>query len=81
MLSARNAAEHSVPDTVHDAAEREESRGWAPLAVPPLTLLLLGAASSASSPRDMAIATLSLLALALAAVAFAAAGGDQGAGR
>jgi hypothetical protein len=81
MLSARNAAEHNVHDTVHDAAEREESGGWAPLAVAPLTLLLLGAASIANSPRDMAVAALSLLALALAAVAFAAAAGDQGAGR
>lgn len=73
MLSTRDAGDASIHEVIHDEAGREEGRGWAPLAVPPLTVLLLAAAALAPSPGDLAVATLSLLALALAAAAFAAA--------
>jgi hypothetical protein len=75
----------SAPDLA-DAQARQEAAAqdasgaveWAPLAVPPLTVLLLAIASVARSPLDTAVAALSLLALALAAVAFAATRGGEG---
>jgi hypothetical protein len=73
MLSTRNAAETNIADTSHDDAPLEEGRGWAPLAVAPLTIVLLGAALTANSAQDVAVATLSLMALLIASVAFAAA--------
>lgn len=69
MLSTHDAAEPIMTEGIADQPKR---RDWAPLAVPPLTILLLVVSGMASTPTDMAVAALSFLALALAAVAFAA---------
>lgn len=69
MLSTNDAAE---PIMTEAAAEPRARRDWAPLAVPPLTILLLIVSGMASTPTEFAVAALSFFALALAAVAFAA---------
>ncbi|HWQ14484.1 MAG TPA: hypothetical protein VNL77_16920 [Roseiflexaceae bacterium] len=75
MLSTPDLAPARQDEVAHDASTPVE---WAPLAVPPLTVLLLAIAAVARTPLDLAVAALSLLALALAAAAFAAARGADG---
>ena len=72
MLYTSESTDSRTPQEIA-AAVADRRAGWAPLAVPPLTLLVVAAAALADSPTDLAVAALSLLALALAAVVFAAA--------
>jgi hypothetical protein len=76
VLSSSDVKTRAIHEADHTVADDVGGAGWAPLAVPPLTILLLASAALAHSPEELAIAAVSLLAIVFASVAFASAGAE-----